>query len=153
MSRTPNNPQRKRSPLEARGPSSGYLADQLSSLLGLFQIETALGQPAHAFHPRQVSSVLQLREKSQALRDVWMQTGRSGGDSWDSPQACTHLPRKTAPSSLAIRQNSALLGKPWGPLCNQKRMFYFSHETSYPNQKVGFSDFVIKDLIFQPLSC
>lgn len=49
------------------GQSSGYLADQLSSLLGLFQIETALGQPPDSFHPCQVGLVLQLQEKNQAL--------------------------------------------------------------------------------------
>lgn len=51
---------------EARGLGSGYLADQLSGLLGLFQIETALGQPRNPFHPRQVSLVLQLQEEDQA---------------------------------------------------------------------------------------
>lgn len=41
----------------------GYLADQLSSLLGLFQTETPLSQPGDSLHPCQVSLVLQLQEK------------------------------------------------------------------------------------------
>lgn len=73
LSNTQNKPRncgggnQKRSLLEVRGLGSGYLADQLTSLLGLFQIETALRQPPHAFHPRQVGLVLQLQEKNPAL--------------------------------------------------------------------------------------
>lgn len=35
----------------SQGLCSGYLADQLPSLLGLFQIETSLRQPPDSFHP------------------------------------------------------------------------------------------------------
>ena len=50
---------------------SGYLADQLSGLLGLFQVETALSQPPDPFHPRQVSLVLQLqRERPSLIRHM-----------------------------------------------------------------------------------
>lgn len=54
--------------LVPRDRRSGYLADELSGLLHLFQVETPLRQPPNSPHPCQVSFVLQLQEKChQAL--------------------------------------------------------------------------------------
>lgn len=60
------------------------------------------------------------------------------------------LPRRTAPYSFRLLQNSTWGVKPLGPPCNQKSMFYLSAETPQPYQKEGFSELLTKDLTCQP---
>lgn len=130
LSNTRNKPtgwgagNQKRSLLGVRGLGSGYLADQLPSLLGLFQIETALRQPPHAFHPRQVGLVLQLQEKNPALI-------RHMDADWVRKILFLAFIFLEEELPTILQSGRTLLGG-WGGelLCNQKRMFYFRAEAS-----------------------